>query len=40
MIYIFGYLVLVLLVILSLVYYFKVIRPRDEAQFKEQPNDF
>ena len=40
MIYIFAYLMLVLFVILSLVYYVKVIRPRDEAQFKEQPHDF
>ena len=34
MIYVFAYLMLVLFVILSLVYYFKVIRPKDEAQFK------
>lgn len=34
-----GYLLLVLLVGLTLVYYFKVIRPKDEARFKEQTND-
>jgi hypothetical protein len=34
MIYVFAYLMLVAFVSLSLAYYFKVIRPKDEAQFK------
>ena len=38
--YVGGYLLLVVLVSLTLVYYFKVIRPRDEAQFQENSNDF
>lgn len=36
---IFSYLMLIVFVALSMVYYFKVIRPRDEAQLKEQFND-
>ena len=38
--YVGGYLLLVVFVTLSLVYYFKVIRPKDEAQFLENSNDF
>ena len=34
MIYILSYLMLVAFVSLALFYYFKVIRPKDEAQFK------
>jgi len=38
--YVGGYLLLVVFALLSLVYYFKVIRPKDEAQFLEDSNDF
>lgn len=36
--YIGGYLLLVVFVFVGLVYYFKVIRPRDEEEFKKYDN--